>query len=46
MSSAPAIFQRVMNKVLKNIKKTTDFFDDILVTGSDDEEQLQTCLKC
>ena len=33
VSSAPAIFQRVMNKVLKNLSKTTNFFDDILVTG-------------
>ena len=40
VSSAPAIFQREMNKVLKNLKKTTNFFDDILVTGSDDEEHL------
>ena len=41
VSSAPAIFQRVMNKVLKNLKKTTKFFDDILVTGSNDEENLR-----
>ena len=41
VSSAPAIFQRVMNKVLKNLKKTTNFFDDFLVTGSDNEEHLK-----
>ena len=41
VSSAPAIFQRVMNKMLKNLKKTANFFDDILVTGSDDEEHLK-----
>ncbi len=46
VSSAPVVFQRVMNKVLKNLKKTTNFFDDILVTGSNDEEHLKTCLKC
>ena len=46
VSSAPAIFQKVMNKVLKNLKKTTNFFDDFLMTGSDDEEHLKTCLKC
>ena len=42
VSSAPDIFQRVRNKMLNKIKKTTNFFDYFLVTGSDDEEHLKS----
>ena len=41
VSSAPAIFQRVMNYVLADLKGITVFFDDVLVTGSSDGEHLQ-----
>ena len=37
ISSAPAIFQRVMAKVLKNLKGVNIYMDDILVTGKDME---------
>ena len=37
----PAIFQRVMNYVLADLKGTAVFFDDVLVKGSSDAEHLQ-----
>ena len=41
VSCAPAIFQRVLNYVLADLKGITVFFDDVLVTGSSDAEHLQ-----
>ena len=43
VSSAPAVFQKVMNYVLADLKGITStvFFDDVLVTGSSDAEHLQ-----
>ncbi|RLJ22797.1 hypothetical protein DJ031_00255, partial [bacterium endosymbiont of Escarpia laminata] len=41
VSSAPGIYQRVMDSLLKGIKNTMVYLDDILVTGKDDEEHLQ-----
>ncbi|KAG8174283.1 hypothetical protein JTE90_020770 [Oedothorax gibbosus] len=51
VSSAPAIFQRVMETLLKGIPGTAVYLDDILVTGCTTETHLSslkevlTCLK-
>ena len=42
VSSAPGIFQRVMDSLLKGIPNTMVYLDDILVTGPTEEEHLQT----
>lgn len=42
VSSSPAIFQRTMEGVLKDIPKVTVYLDDILLTGRDDQEHLRT----
>ena len=41
ISSAPAQFQRAMEQVLNGCRGTQVYFDDVLVTGKDDEEHLQ-----
>ena len=38
VASAPAIFQQVMDTVLQGIPKVICYIDDVLVTGSTDEE--------
>ena len=38
----PAIFQRIMDTTLKGIDKCVCYIDDILVSGSTEEEHLQT----
>ena len=40
VSSAPGIFQRTLDTVLQGIKNCVVYLDDILVTGSNDEEHL------
>ena len=42
VSSAPGIFQRVMDSLLKGIPNTMVYLDDVLVTGPTDDEHLQT----
>ena len=42
ISSAPAIFQRVMECLLKGIPGVVVYLDDILITGSSTEEHLAT----
>ncbi|XP_061564077.1 uncharacterized protein K02A2.6-like [Cololabis saira] len=42
VSSSPAIFQRTMEGVLQGIPKVAVFLDDILLTGRNDQEHLQT----
>lgn len=41
VSSAPAIFQRFMENLLKDIEGVTVFLDDIKVTGPNDEAHLK-----
>ena len=41
VSSAPAIFQRVIDNVLQGIPGVCAYLDDILVTGRTQEEHLQ-----
>ena len=45
ISSAPAIFQRTMERVLHGIPNTIVYIDDILVTGASDKEHLETLEK-
>ena len=40
ISSAPAIFQKIMYTILQGIPRTLCYIDDILVTGANDEEHL------
>ena len=41
ISSAPAIFQRTMDNLLKGMKHVTAYIDDIVVTGANEEEYLK-----
>ena len=42
VASAPAIFQEIMEKILHGIPGVVVYIDDILVTGTTDEEHLQS----
>ena len=42
VASAPGIFQRVMENLLRDIPRVTVYLDDVLVTGKDDHEHLAT----
>ena len=42
ISSAPRIFQRVIENVLKGIPGVVAYIDDILLTGPTEEAHLQT----
>ena len=41
ISSAPAIFQRVMESLLQNLPHIVVYLDDILITGENNEEHLR-----
>ena len=41
VSSAPAIFQRTIESILRGLPHTSVYLDDILVTGRDEEEHLR-----
>ena len=41
VASAPAIFQKVMDTVLQGLPRVICYLDDILVTGSTEEEHVQ-----
>ena len=41
VSSAPGIFQRVMDTILKDIPHVIVYLDDILITGASQQEHLQ-----
>lgn len=40
ISSAPAIFQRIMDQLLRNISGVISFQDDILISGVDSKDHL------
>ena len=42
VASAPAVFQQTMEKILQGLPRVVVYIDDILVTGRNDEEHLQT----
>ena len=42
ISSAPGIFQRVMENLLRGIPRVIVYIDDILITGDNEEEHLST----
>ena len=49
ITSAPSIFQKIMDKVLQGLPNVHCFLDDILVTGNDDThhlENLKAVLSC
>ncbi|XP_056323408.1 uncharacterized protein K02A2.6-like [Danio aesculapii] len=41
ITSAPSLFQRVMDQILAGLPGVVCYLDDILVTGTDDESHLQ-----
>jgi len=41
VSTAPAIFQRIVDSLLQGIPNVVAYLDDILITGSSDEQHLQ-----
>ena len=45
VASAPAIFQKTMDTVLQGLPKVICYLDDILVTGSTEEEHLSNVEK-
>ena len=40
ISSAPAIFQRVMDTILQGLSNVLCYLDDILITGATDQEHI------
>jgi hypothetical protein len=42
ISTAPSIFQRAIEQVLQRVPGVQVYFDDILVTGKNDEEHMKT----
>ena len=42
VSSAPGVFQRVMENLLKDIPKVVVYLDDILIAGETESEHLAT----
>ena len=45
IASAPAIFQNQMEKILQGIPKAVCYLDDVLITGKDDSDHLETLEK-
>lgn len=45
VASTPAIWQRAMDQVLQGVPGTQCYLDDIIVTGSTDEEHLENLKK-
>ena len=41
VASSPAIFQGIMDKVLRGLNHVVWYLDDILVSGEDDEQHLK-----
>ncbi len=42
ISSAPAIFQRIIDQVILDIPNCIAYLDDLLITGSTEDEHLKT----
>ena len=42
VASAPALFQQIIDKILQGIPRVVVYIDDILLTGSTDEEHIAT----
>ena len=42
IASAPAIFQQAMEKILHGIPRVICYLDDVLITGQNDDEHLET----
>ena len=42
INSAPAIFQRIIDNMVKDVPNTCAYLDDILITGRSEEEHLRT----
>ena len=40
IATAPALFQCVMDQTLQGMEKVTCYLDDLLITGTSDEEHL------
>ena len=40
ITSAPAIFQMIIDKILQGLNRASCYLDDILVTGKDDTEHI------
>ena len=45
ISSAPGIFQSVMENFLQGVPKFVVYLDDILITGKNDDEHLKNLQK-
>ena len=45
VSSAPSIFQRVIDAMFQGIPNVLCYLDDILITGSSDEQHMDTLNK-
>ena len=45
VSSAPAIFQRIIDSMLQELAHVATSLDDVLITGKDDQDHLQNLEK-
>jgi len=45
VASAPAIWQKTMDQVLQNTPRTQCIMDDMIITGSDDDDHLENARK-
>jgi len=45
IAAAPAIFQQIMDKLLKNLSQTGGILNDIIVTGEDDTQHVSSLRK-
>ena len=43
LSCAPAVFQKIIEKVIQEIPGTVNYLDDIIVTGATEKEHLAIC---
>ena len=45
VSCAPAIFQQAMDKILQGLQGIVNWFDDLIVTGNDDDDHIRNLVK-